>query len=173
MKNIVEVDTIPPARSAVEPAEFKSAMRRFASSVTVVTSSCDGAFNGMTATAVCSVAADPASLLIVVNRANRSHDLICRSGVFTVNLLSAAQQRLAKHFAASAADLFATVPYRLGDNGCPIISDSAGHLECDVREHIPSGTHAVFIARVTAVGAPAQLPLIYFDAGFWGVGEPA
>jgi flavin reductase len=158
----------PVAPAGIGPAEFKAAMRRFASSVTVVTSGHDGALNGMTATAVCSVSADPASLLIVVNQANRSHELIRRSGAFTVNLLAAAQQPLAMHFAASTEDPFATVPHRIGANGCPIIADCAGHLECVVDQQMPSGTHTIFIARVLGAAGSELMPLIYFDGGFRG-----
>jgi flavin reductase (DIM6/NTAB) family NADH-FMN oxidoreductase RutF len=122
----------------------------------------------MTATAVCSVSADPASVLIVVNQANRSHDLIRRSGAYTVNLLSAAQQPLAKHFAASTADPFATVQYCLGRNACPIIADCAGYLECVVDTQMQSGTHTVFVGRVVGAGGSELLPLIYFDGGFRG-----
>jgi flavin reductase len=47
---------------------FKSLMRNIASSVAVISTSSEGRLHGMTATAVCSVSADPATILIVVIR---------------------------------------------------------------------------------------------------------
>ena len=152
--------------TSIAPAEFKAAMRRMASTVSVVTSGSGGVFNGMTATAICSVSADPPSLLIVVNRANRSHALIERSGAYTVNVLSAEQERLAAHFASTPAEPFADVPYRLGPNHCPIIEHCASYLACLVEQQTGFGTHSIFIGRVVASGGKDVLPLIHHDGKF-------
>lgn len=152
--------------ASVSPAEFKAAMRRIASTVSVVTSSSGGVLNGMTATAVCSVSADPPSLLIVVNRSNRSHALIERSGAYTVNVLSAEQQQLATHFASTPADPFADIPHRLGPNQCPIIENCTSYLACLVEQQTEFGTHSIFIGRVIASGGDDRMPLIYHDGKF-------
>ncbi len=152
--------------ASVSPANFKAAMRRVASTVTVITSGCDGVLNGMTATAVCSVSAEPPTILIVVNQENRSHGLIERSGAYTVNVLSASQQSLAAHFASSSIAPFATVPHSPGLNKCPIIDNCASYLECVVESRIRSGTHSVFIGRVVASGESDSLPLIYHDGKY-------
>jgi flavin reductase len=152
--------------ASVSPADFKAAMRRFASTVNVVTSGCGTVLNGMTATAVCSVSADPPSVLVVVNQSNRSHALIEKSGAYTVNVLSASQQHLADHFATSSIAPFASVPHSLGLNKCPIIDNCTSYLECVVESRMRSGTHSVFIGRVVASGESDRLPLIYHDGKF-------
>jgi flavin reductase len=152
--------------ASVSPADFKTAMRRFASTVNVVTSGCGSVLNGMTATAVCSVSAEPPSVLIVVNQASRSHALIEQSGAYTVNVLSASQQHLAAHFASSPIAPFASVPHSLGLNKCPIIDNCTSFLQCVVESRIGSGTHSVFIGRVVASGESDRLPLIYHDGKF-------
>jgi len=157
-----EVDSL----ASVSPANFKTAMRRFASTVNVVTSGCGTVLNGMTATAVCSVSAEPPSILIVVNQEARSHALIQQSGAYTVNVLSASQAPLAAHFASSSIAPFANVPYSLGLNKCPIIDNCTSFLECVVESRIRSGTHSVFIGRVVASGQSDSLPLIYHDGKF-------
>lgn len=161
---INEIETL----ASVSPADFKTAMRRFASTVNVVTSGSGSVLNGMTATAVCSVSAEPPSILIVVNQASRSHALIEQSGAYTVNVLSASQQHLAAHFASSPAAPFAGVAHSLGRNKCPIIEGCASFLECVVESRMPSGTHSVFIGRVVASGASDRLPLIHHDGKFRG-----
>jgi flavin reductase len=152
--------------ASVSPADFKTAMRRFASTVNVVTSGYDSVLNGMTATAVCSVSAEPPSILIVVNQTNRSHALIEKSGAYTLNVLSASQQHLAAHFASSPIAPFAGVPHSLGLTKCPIIDDCTSFLECVVESRIQSGTHSVFIGRVVTAGESDRLPLIYHDGKF-------
>jgi flavin reductase (DIM6/NTAB) family NADH-FMN oxidoreductase RutF len=154
------------ALTCISPAAFKATMRRFASTVSVVTSGYGSALNGMTATAVCSVSADPPSILIVVNRTNRSHELIQQSGAYTVNVLSTAQEDIARHFASSATEAFAAIPHSLGLNGCPIIGNCASFLECVVESRIRSGTHSVFIGRVVAAGESDRLPLLHFNSAF-------
>jgi flavin reductase (DIM6/NTAB) family NADH-FMN oxidoreductase RutF len=163
MTSIVhEPETLP----CVSPSAFKATMRRFASTVGVVTSRHIAQLNGMTATAICSVSTDPPSILIVVNRANRSHELIRKSGVFTVNALSDAQEQLALHFASSSLEAFHSVAYSVGLNGCPIIDNCASFLECVVDSQIESGTHTIFIGRVVASGDGDGLPLLYFNGAF-------
>ena len=68
----------------------------------------------MTATAVCSVSAEPPSILIVVNQKSRSHALIQKSGAYTVNVLAASQETLAVHFASRSVAPFEPFPTRWG-----------------------------------------------------------
>ena len=60
--------------------QFRAAMRRFPSTVSVISTAKDGQRHGMTATAVTSVSLDPPSLLVCVNRSGRLFDLMesCR-----------------------------------------------------------------------------------------------
>ena len=54
-------------------SDFRKAMRRLTSAVTVITTAHEDRRYGMTATAVTSVSADPPSLLICVNRSASLH----------------------------------------------------------------------------------------------------
>src|SRR4051794_36700909 len=100
-------------------------MRNIASSVAVITTSQDGRQHGMTATAICSVSAEPATILIVVNRATRSHPIISAAGTFAVNVLADHQHEIGGRFSAKLDDPFAGIAYRFGSNGNPIIEDVA------------------------------------------------
>ena len=86
----------------------------------------------MTATAVCSVSADPPSLLIVVNRNNRSHALIDRSGAYTVNVLSARRNPLPRIFHRARSRRSPWCRTQVGINKCPIIDGCAFYMECVV-----------------------------------------
>ena len=141
-------------------AEFKFVMRRFAACVNVIT------MNGMTATAVCSVTAEPPSVLAIINRSNRSHPLISRSGVFAINVLASEQEHVAVHFASKADDPFSTVEHRRGVTGCPLIRDADAYLECEVAQETDFGTHTIFIGRIIACGSESKDPLVYHEGRF-------
>lgn len=145
---------------------FKCAMRRFASSVTIITSRCGAVLNGMTATAVSSVSAQPPSILIVVNRNNRSHALIERSGIYAVNILCETQEALALHFASSPEDPFTFVPHSIGVTECPIIANCVSYMECVVESQVSFGTHSIFIGRVVASRENELMPLLYHGGNF-------
>jgi flavin reductase (DIM6/NTAB) family NADH-FMN oxidoreductase RutF len=124
---------------------FRSVMRRLASSVTVITTSHGDHIHGMTATAVCSVCADPPTILIVVNRSARSHPMIDGSGTFVVNILADDQQVIAERFGGKLEDQFVGVDYRVGGSSVPILRGAAAHLECRVMSQNDVGTHTVFV----------------------------
>lgn len=141
--------------------QFKQVMRRFAANVNVITSTDGEHTNGMTATAVCSVTADPPSALIIVNQSNRSYPLIDKTKVFAVNVLSAEQQEVANHFASKAQDPFALVGHTVGQTGCPLITGADAHLECVVINQVDVGTHTIFIGKIVATEAATGQPLLY------------
>lgn len=141
--------------------QFKTVMRRFAANVNVITSADSNTLNGMTATAVCSVTADPPSVLVIVNRANRSHPLIKNSSSFAVNVLSAEQKDLAQHFASRPADPFASIEHSIGRTGCPLIKGADAYLECVVIQETEVGSHTIFVGRVVASQTFNEEPLLY------------
>ena len=68
---------------------FRTGMRHFAGHVCLVTTTHpSGERAGLTATAVCSVSAEPPTILICVNRQNSSHAVIRESKIFVVNVLA-------------------------------------------------------------------------------------
>ncbi len=59
---------------------FRKAMRRLTSAVSVISAMHDGVRHGITVTSVTSVSMAPPSLLFCVNRAASLHDPVIRSG---------------------------------------------------------------------------------------------
>lgn len=169
MTHGIDGDILP---ESISPADFKAAMRRMASTVNVITSRHGTTVNGMTATAVCSISAEPPSVLIVVNQKSRSHALIQQSGVYTVNVLSADQQSLAAHFASGPVSPFASVPHVYGTNGCPVIDGCTSYLECVVVSETAFATHSIFLGRVVASGERDDVPLLYHDGQFRSLSQP-
>ncbi len=154
-----------PAPSA-DAADFKAALRRLAAGVTVVTSRHGETVNGMTATAVCSVSAEPPLALVVVNRKSVSHGVISRGGAFALNVLAEDQVELATYFAGGDAKTFDAAPHRIGSTGCPLLRGCAAQLECVVVSEHDEGTHTIFVGRAIEAAAGDVAPLAYCDAAF-------
>ena len=86
--------------SLVNAEAFRKGMRQLSAAVTVVTTGIDAQRRaGMTATAVCSVSAEPPQLLVCVNRRGEGHARIREWRNFCVNVLCHAQIGIAKRFA--------------------------------------------------------------------------
>jgi flavin reductase len=153
--------------SEMEASLFRSAMRKFAAGVAVITTSDQDANYGMTATAICSVSADPPTVLIVVNKTARTHPHIEGAGSFAVNILSREQRWLAERFSGKLIDQFDGVPHAPGKlTAAPIVRDAAAYLECELLKQIDVATHTIFVGRVVHCDVSTSDPLAYWDGRY-------
>lgn len=144
---------------------FRQALGRFATGVAVITTcTIEGKLEGVTANSFAAVSLDPPLVLWSLRRNASAFDSFCRSGVFAVNVLAADQRELARHFARSVAEKFASVPFTSGLGGSPIFSGCLTTLECQVQSTTDGGDHLIFIGRVLRAHMRHGDPLI-FSAG--------
>lgn len=151
--------------------QFRAAMARFPGAVTLVTARTEaGERRGITATAVCSVTADPPSVLVCLNRATGTCATVEATGLFAVNLLSEAQDALALRFAGqggvSGEEKFGIGDWQAGENGLPVLQDATVALCCEVTESLVAGTHRIFIGRITGLAHGAGDALLYGQSRF-------
>ena len=166
----------PPASPAVAGTSdlFRQGMRRLAGACTIITSVAPGqgreGWAGMTATAVASVTADPARLLICVNRSTWAHGIISQSRILGVNVLGSDALPLAKRFAGGVRpeEKFAEGTWLTATSGAPLLASALASFDCLVSESIEASTHDIFICDVLGVllREPGGDPLIYFDGAF-------
>lgn len=157
------------ARAVPPPADvFKTALRRLAASVAVITTGRDSDAVGMTATAVTSVSMDPPSLLVCVNRAASLHAAVARAGRFRVTWLRADQGDVARSFGGgrAQAERFASADWTITADGGPSLADALATCVCALEEAVDFGTHTVFIGRVVSAEAGEGRPLLYCDGGY-------
>src|SRR5258707_8398131 len=72
---------------SIDAAAFKKGMRHLAASVTLITTRHRELRGGLTATAVCSVSAEPPQILVCVNKTASAHDPIGEPGFLRFNIL--------------------------------------------------------------------------------------
>ena len=146
------------------PDAFRAAMRRLAGAVNIVTSASGDRRAGMTATAVCSVSADPPTILVCINRHAATRDVVVASGVFCVNILRAEDWELSTAFggAMPAEQRFGSRHWSVEGTGAPVLADALCALDCCVVQTIEHATHSIFLGVVRFVSTgTAGMPLIY------------
>lgn len=155
------------------PADaFKVGMRRLAAGVTIITAMHDGARNGLTATAVTSLSADPPQLLVCVNRTATAHDLIHRGAALCVNILGQEHRPLAARFAGMdgvhGPERFDIGAWTTLETGSPVLADAIAAFDCVVAEAFDSATHTIFIGRVVGIRARETGRALVYEAGRFG-----
>lgn len=153
--------------------EFRAALSKFASGVTVVTTKDnDGNLYGITVSAFCSLSLEPPLILICIEKSAACHFAVSESGVFAVNVLSADQAHHSDHFALSIPDKFRTVEHDQTANGLPLLKESIVSLECELVNSHENGDHTIFVGKVekTFLNGGSE-PLLYFDGLYRSVGE--
>ena len=165
------------ASSCAEPVsreDFRSAMARLAAAVHVITTDGPAGPHGMTATALCSVSDDPASLLLCVNHSARMHEALVQNRRFCVNTLAAGQEAVSGAFAqkglAIEERLASAGEVRPMASGVPGLAGALVLLDCRVEQVIEAGTHSIFLAHVEQiVSGNGQGALLYFDRAYHAV----
>lgn len=148
--------------------EFRSALARFASGVTVVTAKgADGKDYGITVSAFCSVSLDPPLVLVCIENDAGSCRAVRESGFFVVNVLAEDQQHFSDRFASKLPDKFAGVEFREGFQGIAVLPGTLAALECRVRDAFNGGDHTIFVGEIEISGvADAGAPLVYFHGRY-------
>jgi len=155
-----------------DSVEFKEAMSFLAAAVCVVTTRVDEEVFGFTASSVCSVSADPPTMLVCVNRDSTSYTKLRLSGVLAINVLASRHEALSRAFSSK---LTPEERFRQGNwtelkTGSPILQDSLVSFDCKIEAVNEVGTHAIYICRVQGIrfGASGQA-LLYYRRNYHGL----
>ncbi|AVF38899.1 flavin reductase [Pandoraea apista] len=137
--------------STVQVPDFQQAMATFPGGITAVTTrSADGPI-GMIATAVCSVSAEPPSILVCVHKSASVHDAILDAGCFAVNLLSTGHRELVARFAQQqGAERFEPHLWAPLKTGAPTLAGAALTLDCTLLDTHDGYSHTIIVGAVAA-----------------------
>ena len=149
---------------------FRSALGRFASGVTVLTT-CgpNGTDHGMTASAFCSVSLDPPLILVCVEKVATMHDSIVSCSHFAVNVLAQTQEQIARRFAEVEGDRFQGIGFSRGAHSIPVIDDALAVLHCRRTTTYAGGDHTIVIGEVESATWRDDKPLLYYRGGYAGL----
>ncbi len=157
----------------VTPDEFKQVMRRWASTVTVVTTRSKGALYGLTVTAFSSISAQPPGVFVCINKTAKSHDAIAEAGVFCVNFLGADMKDVSDRMARlPSEERFNGLVTTTAATGSPILQGALAYFDCRVEHAFAAGDHTIYTGLVEASGVsrPDDSPLLYFHGSYHALG---
>jgi flavin reductase len=155
----------------VESAQFREAMSQLGAAVHVVTTAGLAGRAGFTATAVCSVSDQPATLLVCLNRRSQVTPILDTNRVLCVNTLRAGTDAIADVFAGrtrcTMAERFESGSWGELSTGSPVLADAVVACDCRVIEIKSVATHNVVFAGVVAVrlGRPGAA-LVYHERAY-------
>jgi flavin reductase (DIM6/NTAB) family NADH-FMN oxidoreductase RutF len=147
--------------------EFRAALGRFASGVTIVTSKdSDGNLHGITVSAFCSVSLEPPLVLVCIDKDTGSHYALTQTDSFVVNILRDNQQYISDRFASYLPNKFEAVKYHLGIDDLPVLEDALANLECRLVNSHDNGDHTIFVGLIERVKVNDGNPLIYWHGNY-------
>ena len=153
----------------MDDRQFRTAMGKFATGVTVIATELDGDVHGMTANAFMSVSLDPKLVVISIGEKARILEKIKQSKTFSVNILAADQQEYSMIFAGQLKEHKEVIFDRL--DGKPVLAGAVAQISCDVAAEHLEGDHTLFIGRVTDIHLEDAEPLIFYSGSYRSLAE--
>lgn len=134
--------------------------------VSVVTCDHGGDKHGMTVNAFVSVSVSPPAMLVSLSKKSRTAELVAKSGVFAVNLLSETQTMESDRFAGrhkdKEHDRFDGIRWTSGVTGSPLLEGAMAHLDCKVIHAFDGGDHTLYVGEVVGGDLDeVRSPLVY------------
>ncbi len=171
-----EIRSGPPAvRAPLDAGDFRRAIGRFATGVTILTTiaAAEGRHLGMTANSFVSVSLDPLLVLVSIRRDARFHAPLLAAGVWGVSVLAAdmaeASGFFARHAYEQSGDMFAQWPHTIGEQTGVVLLDGAlSAFECrTVSTHL-GGDHTLVIGEVVSLTQSRDdaAPLVFFEGKY-------
>ena len=150
----------------VSVTEFREALSKLASTVTVVTTGGPRGFAGVTCSAFCTVSDSPPTILVCVGRKSAANEILKTNGVLCVNVLCKTQIHLSNLFSGVGqvpmAERFSDESWYQLLTASPCCRNAVAAFDCRIDDVRDVGTHSVFLAEVlAAVYSANRIPLVY------------
>ena len=151
----------------VSSEEFRNALSRFPSGVTVVTTrGLNGRDHGITVSAFSSLSLEPPRVLICIEKTTGSHEALIESSTFIVNILSTEQKEISERFASLIGNKFEVTEFEAGLDGIPKLLGCIATLECRVTSSYDGGDHTIFVGEVERAAVHKGDPIVYFRGDY-------
>jgi flavin reductase (DIM6/NTAB) family NADH-FMN oxidoreductase RutF len=155
----------------LDPEKLRRAMRAWTTGVTIVTSIYADQQYGMTVNSFTSISLEPPLISVALRQLTHTHDLVVKSGMFAVTILTAEQKELSDRFAGkmpSIIDRFEGIQTETVSLDIPVFRDAMAYFDCRVVNSVAVGENTLFIAEVLdARGEGEGNPLVYHNREYW------
>lgn len=149
-------------------AFFRTALGRFATGVTVVTTQdAQGQAVGLTVSSFNSVSLDPPLILWSLSLKSASRTAFEQCDHYVINVLSAEQIPLARRFAqGKTPERFEGLNTILAPGGTLMLDAPCAWFECYNRSRYVEGDHMIMVGEVEHCGHTGAAPLVFHAGGF-------
>lgn len=146
-----------------DSSEFRKAMGRFCTGVTVVTTKTGAEIVGMTANSFTSVSLNPPLVLVSVGKNLSMHAWIREAGRFGITVLSSDQLDASNYFAGKRTpEVEATLAYDWHED-IPMLSGGLANVACRLWAEYDGGDHTLFVGEVLGLRVlESSDPLLYY-----------
>ncbi|MFD0688709.1 flavin reductase family protein [Actinomadura fibrosa] len=154
---------------------LRAAMGSFPTGVAVITSGTGADTHAVTASSLTSVSLDPLLVLISIRSDGKIRHEIEKAEAFTVNILNAGQEHLAREFARRDRPEGEAALRRIGrltgPAGGALVPGAVAGLECTLETRYVGGDHVIFLGRVHAIHTAGidDRPLVSYHGEFASV----
>jgi flavin reductase (DIM6/NTAB) family NADH-FMN oxidoreductase RutF len=157
----------------IDPVQFRTALGRFATGVTVVTCRVDGADHAMTANSLTSVSLEPPLVLVCVERETRFHEAILTATHWGVSVLGANARGAATWLATRgrplAGQLDPVAHRRSSLTGVALLDEALAWFEVRTTAVHDGGDHRIVVGEVVGLTlAEDPPPALTFFRGRYG-----
>lgn len=149
--------------AGVSGEDFRDALARWASGVTIVTARDEDGPVGMTAASFSSLSLDPPLVLVCVARSAEAHDGLVGAEGFAIHILGSRQEELSVLFAQAGNDKFEGLGEERGPFGAPLLPFGLARLCCAHEAGLDGGDHTILVGRVLSTELAGDEPLVYWD----------
>ena len=152
----------------VPASGLRSTFGQFTTGVTVVTTQgTDGNPYGAMVTAFAAISVDPPLAQITLTRSSRAAKHLDGAS-FAINILSADQLEIARHFAGEPMD---REPEWVLKGKVPVLVGNLATLECRAWNHYDGGDHIIVVGEVRSLTLGKGDPLLVHEGTFHRIGE--
>lgn len=147
----------------------KKTMYKLTYGLFILTVRQDGKDNGCIINTAIQAASEPNQMSIAVNKANFTHDMIQKTGEFTVSVIGQeASFELFKRFGFQSGrdtDKFAEFTgYKTGANGIRYITEGTNaYISVKVEKTEDLGSHTMFIGTITDMEVLSEVPSVTYE----------
>ena len=156
------------ASSEFTSRDLRTALGKFATGVTVVTTAGEDGPVGVTVNSFSAVSLDPPLILWSLARTSSRLPVFEQASHFAVHVMNHQQEDLCRAFSRDAR-AFDSLAMRQNQKNIPIIEDCLACFECARHAVHAGGDHLIFVGRVEAVSLTHTDPLIFFDSNFGAI----
>lgn len=155
---------------ALDDRLFRRCLGQYGTGIAIITTEDEGRRAAVTVNSFTSVSLDPPLVLWSIAHTSRSRELFSSSGRFAVNILSAKQMDVSRHFSSKLEDKFADAAWAPGAFGAPLLDGCLAHFECETYSLVDGGDHTIIIGLVKRASRFEGEPLL-FSQGQYSIAD--